>query len=113
MVITILKIAASAATILTGLLALVKPANLEGFTGLKPVGGRGITEIRTSVGAVFIALGAAAIFLSQPAAFSMLGIMYLLMAAVRGVFMIVDQSVESSNTISLLSEIVLGVILVL
>ena len=54
----ILQIVAAIATILTGLYSLLKPAAITGFTGLQPVGGRGITEIRSILGGLFIALGA-------------------------------------------------------
>ena len=43
----------------------------------------------------------------------MLGIMYLFIALVRLVSMFVDKSVEQSNIVSLITEIILGVILVL
>jgi hypothetical protein len=43
----------------------------------------------------------------------MLGIAYLGVAAVRAVSMFVDKSVMKSNIISLVTEVVLGVILVL
>jgi len=43
----------------------------------------------------------------------MLGIMYLAIAAVRAVSMFTDKSVEQSNIISLVVEIIFGVILVL
>jgi hypothetical protein len=43
----------------------------------------------------------------------MLGIMYLAIAAVRAVSMVTDKSIEQSNIISLVVEIVFGIILVL
>jgi uncharacterized membrane protein HdeD (DUF308 family) len=42
-----------------------------------------------------------------------LGIAYLVVGVVRAISMLVDRSVESSNVISLVAEIILGVILVL
>jgi len=113
MILEILKIAASAATILTGLVSLVKPESVRGFTGLEPRGGRGITEIRAILGAFFIGLGAAAIFFNQPETYQMLGFTYLLVGVVRGVSMVLDKSAVSSNTISLVVELILGIILVL
>jgi len=64
-------------------------------------------------GAFFIALGAAPLILNAPATYQMLGIAYLAVAAVRAVSMFVDKSVIRSNIISLATEIVLGVILVI
>jgi len=109
----ILQIIAVIATILTGLLSLVAPTKIEGFTGIHPVGGRGITEIRAIFGALFIGLGIAAFLLDKAVAYPMLGIMYLAIAVVRAVSMLLDKSIENSNVISLAIEIVIGVILVL
>ena len=112
-IIAVLKIIAGALTIATGLLSLIKPTAVYGFTGLRAEGGRGITEIRSILGALFIALGAAALFYRLPETYGMLGIMYLGIAVVRLVSMFIDHSVERSNIISLVSEVVLGVILVI
>ena len=109
----ILQLIAVIATILTGLLSLVAPTKIEGFTGIHPVGGRGITEIRAIFGALFIGLGIAALLLDKAVAYPMLGIMYLAIAVVRAISMVLDKSIENSNVISLAIEIVIGVILVL
>ena len=113
MFIQILQIIAAIGTILTGLYSLLRPATLTGFTGLSPVGGRGITEIRAVLGGFFIALGVAPLVLNSPVAYLMLGIAYLGVAIVRAVSMFVDKSVVQSNIISLAVEIILGIILVL
>jgi len=110
---SILKIVAAAGTILTGLVAAVRPLSVKGFTGLELPGPRGITEVRSILGGLFIALGATPLILNEPATFQMLGIAYLGIAAVRLVAMFIDRSVERSNIISLVVEIVFGVILVL
>jgi hypothetical protein len=111
-VLEILKIVAALATAATGLVSLLAPAKVTGFTGLQPVGGRGITELRAVLGALFIALGVTPLFLGAPA-YRMLGIGYLSIGVVRAVSMFIDQSVVRSNVISLITEFVLGVILVL
>ncbi len=113
MFIQILQIIAAVGTILTGLFSLIKPEAVTGFTGLRPEGGRGITEIRAILGGFFIALGAAPLFLNSPIAYMMLGIAYLGVAVVRGISMIVDKSIIQSNVISLIVEIIFGVILVI
>lgn len=113
MILQILQIIAAVATILTGAISLFKPESVTGFTGLRPEGGRGITEIRAVLGGFFIALGAAPLFLNSPVAYMMLGIAYLVVGLVRGLSMIVDKSVTQSNIISLVVEIIFGVILVL
>jgi hypothetical protein len=111
-VLEILKIVAALATAATGLFSLLAPTKVTGFTGLQPVGGRGITELRAVLGALFIALGVTPLFLGAPA-YRMLGIGYLAIAVVRAVSMFIDRSVVRSNVISLFTEIVLGVVLVL
>ena len=113
MIIQILHIITAIATILTGVFSLLKPAAITGFTGLQPVGGRGITEIRSILGGLFIALGAFPLVLNSPVAYLMLGITYLAIGLVRAVSMFMDKSVVQSNVISLAVEIVFGIILVI
>ena len=111
-ILEILKVLAALATAATGLISMLVPRRITGFTGLQPVGGRGITELRAVLGGLFVALGLAPLFLG-PTAYLMLGISYPAIFAVRAVSMIVDHSLVRSNVISLATEIVLGVILVL
>ena len=111
-IISVLKIIAALATAATGLLALVRPSAAYGFTGLNAAGARGVTEIRAVFGGLFIGLGLAPLFLG-PAAYTMLGVGYLAIAAARLFSIVFDQSYAQSNWISLGIEIVLGVILVL
>jgi hypothetical protein len=111
--IQIFQIIAAIGTILTGAVSLFWPTKVQGFTGLSANGGRGITEIRTILGALFIALGAAALYFNMPATYQMLGITYLVMGVVRGISIVVDKSAEPSNIISVVAELVFGVILVL
>jgi hypothetical protein len=112
MVIKILQIIAVVATILTGLISLVNPRGIEGFTGLTAPGGRGITEIRSVLGGLFIGLGIAVFLLGTRQTYQMLGIMYLVIGAVRFVSIFLDKSSVQSNWISLAVEIIFGIILV-
>lgn len=112
-ILSILKIIAGVATVATGLISLIKPRSVYGFTGLKAEGGRGITEIRAVLGAFFIALGVMVIYYRLPETYVMLGVTYLVVGLVRGVSMFIDKSVVQSNIISLVVEIVLGIILIL
>ena len=113
MILHILKIIGCIATIGTGLLGTLRPSAVPGFTGLATTGPRGVTEIRSIFGGLFIAVGAYPLIVAVPAAYQMLGVAYLAIGAVRLVSMFVDGSAaESSNLISLAVEIVLGVILV-
>ena len=107
------QIIAAVGTILTGLVSLLRPQAVTGFTGLKPEGGRGITEIRAVLGGVFIALGTAPLILNSRVAYQMLGITYLTVAVVRTISMFLDKSIVSSNIISVVVEIVFGIVLVL
>ena len=109
----ILQIIAALGTILTGAVSLFWPAKVQGFTGLSANGGRGITEIRTILGALFIGLGAATLYFNMPQTYQMLGITYLAMAIVRGISIFVDKSFVPSNVISLVAEVTIGIILVL
>ena len=109
----IVQIVIAVATIATGAFSLFRPESIRGFTGLVAEGPRGITEIRAIMGGVFIALGVAPLILAAPEAYRTLGITYLVIAIIRAVSMVVDRSVVSSNIISLVVEIVFGVILML
>ncbi|MBN1149229.1 MAG: DUF4345 family protein [Anaerolineales bacterium] len=109
----ILQIIAALATILTGLFSLLRPLAVQGFTGLRAEGGRGITEIRAVLGGLFIALGLAPLLLNEPAAYRMLGIAYGGAAAARAASIVLDRSYEQSNLISLVVEVIFSVILVL
>ncbi len=112
-VLMVLKIIAAVGTAATGMLALVKPDAVYGFTGLLANGARGISEIRSIFGGLFIGLGIAPLILKSSAAYRMLGIGYLAIAAARLFSMIFDKSYDSSNIISLAIEIVFGIILVI
>lgn len=113
MIIQPLQIIAAIATILTGLFSLIKPTAITGFTGISPLGGRGITEIRSIFGGLFIALGLFPLIINSPIAYMMLGVTYLGIGVVRAISMFTDKSVAQSNIISLAVEIVFGIILII
>ena len=100
-------------TILTGVVSLFWPLRVQGFIGLTANGGRGITEIRSVLGAVFVGLGIGVLLFNAPEAYKTLGVMYLTMAVVRGISIFVDDSMESSNVISVVAELAFGVLLLL
>jgi len=109
----ILQIIMAVGTIATGLISLIRPLAVQGFTGLSAPGPRGITEIRAILGGAFVGLGLAPLILGVPAAYQMLGIVYLVIAVARIAGILLDKSFEQSNWISLAVEIVAGIILVL
>ena len=111
-ILMVLKIIAALATAATGLLALIKPDATYGFIGLNANGVRGVSEIRSIFGGMFIALGIVPLFLG-PVAYQMLGITYLAIAAARAFSIVFDKSYAQSNLISLVIEILLGAILVI
>lgn len=108
----VLKIIAALLTAATGLLAFIKPDATYGFIGLNANGVRGVSEIRSIFGGMFIALGIVPLFLG-PVAYQMLGITYLAIAAARAFSIVFDKSYAQSNLVSLVIEIVLGAILVI
>jgi hypothetical protein len=113
MFLQILKYVAGIATILTGVASMFWPMKILSFTGLDVNGGRGITEIRAVLGALFVGLGVAVLYFNMPETYKMLGITYLLMAIVRGISMFLDDSIVSSNVSSVVVELAFGIILVL
>jgi hypothetical protein len=109
----ILKIIGALATIATGLFSMLRPHAIKGFTGLEASSPRAVTEIRAVMGGVFIGLGISPFLLGGGVPYQVLGIMYLVIAAVRTASMVFDHSIMQSNMISLGIEIVFGIILVL
>jgi hypothetical protein len=113
MIIKTLQLIAVIATILTGVVSLINPLSVQGFTGLTAPGGRGITEIRSILGGLFIGLGIAVFLLGTRETYQMLGIMYLAIGVVRLVSIFLDKSSVQSNWTSLVLEFIFGIILVL
>jgi len=116
----IVQIISAIATIATGLVSLLVPRSVRGFTGLDVSNARGITEIRAILGGVFIGLGAAPLifhilegYAFAHVAYQTLGITYLTIFVARIIGMVLDKSWVRSNYISLATEIVLGIVLVL
>jgi hypothetical protein len=112
-ILTFIKILCAVFTIGFGLYSVVAPGAIKGFTGLDANNPRGVTEVRAVMGGTFVGLGLAALLLAPPVAYQALGIAYFAIAAVRAVSMLLDKSVMSSNLISLVSEVILGIILVI
>jgi len=111
--IQILKWAAVGATLVFGLVAMIKPGVVARYTGLVTPGPRGITEIRAVMGGTFIGLAVASVVLGYSMAFKMIGISFAAIAVIRAVSMALDRSADRSNAISLIAEITLAILLVL
>lgn len=108
MVPQILKVIAAAGTVGAGLLSLFRPSLVTSFTGLRPQGARGITEIRAVFGGLLVGMGAFPLIVGAPVTYRMLGVMYLAIAFVRLASMVIDRSIERTNLISLAVEFFLG-----
>ena len=112
MLLDILKAVGALGTIVTGVISLVRPLAVTGFTGLNPNGARGLSEIRAVLGGLFIGAGTAALLRPASAGWA-LGMAYLGTAAGRLLSIVVDQAQDRSNWISLVWEIAFGIILAL
>jgi hypothetical protein len=112
-ILKILQIVVAVATMITGLIAFVRPTSIYNFIGLEAPGVRGISEIRAIFGGLLIGLGVAPLILGTPEVYRMLGIGYLAIAVARLFSILYDRSFASSNVISLVVEVVFGAILVL
>ncbi|MBN1859248.1 DUF4345 family protein [Candidatus Bipolaricaulota bacterium] len=109
----ILKLASAALTMIVGAVALIWPQKAGSFTGLPNDTARGTSEIRAVLGGLFIGLGLAVILFRSPGAYRTLGIGYLAIAAARAFSIFADDASTRSNWISLVSEVALGVLLVI
>ncbi len=113
LLIKILQYIAVIVTLLTGLYSLIRPRAIKGFTGLEASSPRATTEIRSVMGGTFVGLGLAALLLPTREVFMTLAIVYAAIAVIRAISMVLDRSVVQSNIISLITEVVLVIILVL
>jgi hypothetical protein len=113
MILLILKYLMVAVTLVTGAISIFWPSKIKGFTGLEASSPRATSEIRAVMGGVFIGLAAAVVIFRTPEVFSMLGIAFAAIALVRAISIVVDRAAVQSNIVSLISEVVMAVILIL
>ena len=106
-----IKVIIAVATIGFGLLSVLRPRSAGAFTGLTAPGPRGISEIRSVIGGLFVGLGIAALIFRTHSAFGTVGIGYLTVGAVRAASIYHDRAPTRSNWISLGFEIVSGILL--
>lgn len=111
--ILILKYLAVVVTLFTGLYSLAVPQKIKGFTGLEASSPRATSEIRSVMGGTFIGLGLAALIFPVREVFLTLAIAYAAIGLIRLVTIFLDKAAERSNWISLATEIVLVIVLVL
>jgi hypothetical protein len=110
---TVLKYVAVAVTLATGVISIFWPTAIKGFTGLEASSPRATSEIRAVMGGVFLGLAVAVLLFRTPEVFKMLGVAFAAIALIRAISIVVDHAAVQSNIISLISEVVLAVILVL
>jgi hypothetical protein len=111
-VLLVLKYLVVVVTLATGLISIIWPKSIKGFTGLEATSPRAISEIRAVMGGVFLGLGIAAFVLNTPQVYQMLGIAFAAIALVRGISIVLDHAAVQSNIISLATEVVMAVILI-
>ncbi len=112
-VLQVVKIVAAVGTIAAGATSILSPQSAESFTGLSVVGPRGTSEIRAVLGALFVGLGAAALFFRSPDAYRTVGVGYGAIAVTRLASIVFDRASTSSNWISLASEVAFAFVLLL
>jgi len=106
-----IKVLIAVATLGFGAMSIVSPAAAERFTGLSAAGPRGVSEIRAVLGGLFVGLAIAVLIYRTSSAFGTLGIGYLGIAFVRAASIFADQAATTSNWVSLGSELLFGVLL--
>lgn len=89
--IPILNTAAAILTMGFGLIGFLAPAWTAGALDLRPDGSTmGLSEMRASVGGLFVVAGAAALWLNQPLGWAMLGFVYAGAATGRFLSVLLD-----------------------
>ncbi len=101
----ILKALAALSTVGVGLVVAISPRAVSFFTGIEYTRNEGRTEIRAALGGVFIGLGTAPFVLGEPAAYTVLGLVYAVIAGLRVLSMVIDRAVVPWNFANLLFEI--------
>jgi len=108
-----IRIVICAVTMGFGALSIISPQIAERFTGLNTEDPRGISEIRAVLGGLFFGLGLAGLIFHTGHAFGTVGVGYLMIAAVRGGSIFFDKAATTSNWISLATEVVFGILLLI
>lgn len=109
-----LKIIASFASILFGVVAIIQPVMIANFAGLGASTARGIAEVRINWGGLFIALGLGAIALNTMPAYHLFGVGYGGLALMRLIEGVRDRALwDRGFVVTLLFEIASAVIFLL
>lgn len=90
--IDIVNIVAALLTIAFGAFGFAAPKFTAGVLDLAPTGSNmGLSEMRASVGGLFVMLGLACLWLGSPMAYAMMGFAYAGAAAGRGLSLVLDK----------------------
>ena len=108
-----IKLFIAMATTGFGIWATLAPRKILALVGLVAQDGRGLSEARVALGAIYIGAGSACLLLQVPAAFATLGLAYLAMAVVRLLAIFKDHASDRSNWASLVLEAVMGSLLLI
>ena len=106
-----IKLLIAIATVGFGIWAALAPRKILMLVSLAAQDGRGLSEARVALGAIYIGAGSACLWLQVQAAFATLGLAYLVMAVVRLIAIFKDQASDRSNWASLVLEAVMGLVL--
>ena len=109
-----LNVLACIALILFGLYALVRPYHAAQIAHLKPDDATGSAEIRISFGGLSLMMGIAPLVLNDPAAYQVVGIVFLGAFVTRLLTLVLDHpQTETTFIVSGLFELLVGLILLL
>lgn len=94
-----------------GILGLIRPTFVAAFARIEPQGRMGLSEIRSTYGGLFAALGSFALVAQDMVAFTLLGAAWIGAAAARLVSTFVDDAREPLNYAGVLFEGGIGLLL--
>lgn len=107
-----LNIVACVALILFGVYALIRPDDAAAIAHLKPDDANGKAEIRVGFGAISLMMGIAPLFLNDPAAYQLVGIVFLGAFVIRLITVVIDHpQVERLFVLGGAFELIVGLIL--
>jgi hypothetical protein len=83
--------------IVVGVLGIIRPQQMSVVLALEPLSVRGVTEIRVTFGALWLAIGLALIMRPSPDAFALAGVAWLALAASRLVFAVTADHLDRTT----------------
>lgn len=105
-----LPLAGAAIVLGLGFLGMLAPKTAATLVSIKPDGNMGVTEIRVTYGAMFIGIGASALYFQVDAIFLMLGLTAAFAAAVRAIALPFDRSISAQQVGTVVGETLLALL---